>query len=281
MAPEVSRRMHRTLEPFHGMVYFAAEAQAEYEALGVDAGDHLTGYFASRAAPMGAAPADVVVATFYNFHPALVGRAVPACWDVASPEQWTAARRRGADRALARLTEGHEDPDALAEALGLACTALAACDPAGRPLFAGHRSLDWPGNPRLDLWHALTLLREHRGDGHVSVLVAAEVSPLEALVLHEASGMVPPGFLQASRSWSDAEWEAGRDRLRERGWVHGDELTTEGRDVREQIEQRTDALALAPWRALGEDGCARLRELVRPMSRAIVGNGGFAGVRPG
>ena len=32
---------------------------------------------------------------------------------------------------------------------------------------------------------------------------------------------------------------------------------------------------MAPWRHLGDEGCTRLRELVRPFSRAIVESGTF------
>ena len=69
MEPVMARKMWRTLEPYHGLIYFAPEATAAYEALGVMGCD---GYFASRAAPMGAVPAEVVIATFFNFNPELV-----------------------------------------------------------------------------------------------------------------------------------------------------------------------------------------------------------------
>jgi hypothetical protein len=68
-------------------------------------------------------------------------------------------------------------------------------------------------------------------------------------------------------------------RLRERGWIDDAEgFTDEGRAVRQRIEDRTDELALPAWERLGEEGCARLRELVRPLSKAIVDGGGL-GIR--
>ena len=277
--PELARKMHRTLEPYHGMIYFAPEAQSEYEQLGLPAGEYFEGYFASRSAAMGAVAAEVVIATFYNFHPDLVRAAVPSCWELATPAEWQAARRRGADRALRRMLGDALDAPEVSEAAASAREAAGACAPAGRPLFAGHTSLDWPDEPHLALWHAVTMLREYRGDGHVDVLVHADISPGEALLLHETSGMIPPGFLQPSRAWSDDEWEEARQMLRDRGWMDGDELSAEGRQVREDIERRTDELAIAPWIALGGTRCARLRELVRPLSKAIVAAGGFAGAR--
>jgi hypothetical protein len=273
----VARKAWRTLEPYHGLVYFAPEATAAYEALGITGFD---GYFASRAAPMGPVPAEVVMATFYNFHPGAVHHAIPAAWSIAAPEAIVAARLQGADAALHRILGGDLDVDAAAAAAALARRAAAACDPAGRPLFAGHASLDWPDTPPLALWHAVTLLREFRGDGHVACLVDAGIDGCEALVLHAATGEVPAQVLQQSRQWSDEEWHAAVERLAERGLVTGDGTSTEaGRALRDRVEARTDELALAPWRALGEDAVDELRALVRPMSKAIVEGGGLGGRR--
>jgi hypothetical protein len=269
----MARKMHRTLEAYHGMIYLVPEATAAYQELGVSRDRYHVGYFASRAAAMGPVPGEVVVATFYNFHPSLVMSAVPGCWDLAPPDDWQRARRQAADAALHRLIGDAIDGSSIAEALQLARAAADACGPAGRPLFAGHASLDWPDRAHLALWHAITLLREYRGDGHVAALTEADVSPIEALLLHEGMGAIPPGVLQTTRSWSDDEWEAGRAQLRERGWMDGDELSTSGRRLREDLEARTDELAMAPWRVLGSDGCQRLRQLVRPLSKAIVDSG--------
>ena len=74
MEPVMARKMWRTLEPYHGLIYFAPEATAAYEALGVEG---FRGYFASRAAPMGPVPAEVVIATFFNFNPEVVRDAIP------------------------------------------------------------------------------------------------------------------------------------------------------------------------------------------------------------
>ena len=95
------------------------------------------------------------------------------------------------------------------------------------------------------LWHAQTLLREFRGDGHITALVGADLDPVEALVLHLASGEVPGTFLRDSRGWPDAAWDAGVSRLVTRGLVevreaatdHGSlALTEEGISFRSGIE---------------------------------------------
>ncbi len=266
--------MHRTLEPYHGLVYFAPEAMAAYGRLGAE--NHDVGYFGSRAAAFGPVPADVVIATFFNFNPVVVEAAIPAAWQLARPAAWIEARRAGIAAALERiLGERIREPE-LDEALALATEAASACTTPGRPLFAAHRSLDWPHEPHVALWHALTLLREHRGDGHIACLVEADIGGCEALVLHGGMGQVPPSVLQATRQWTDVEWRAAIEGLAERGLVDSSgALTIAGRELREDIEARTDQLAMPPWRALGESRSLRLRELVRPMSRAIVDSGAF------
>jgi hypothetical protein len=168
----------------------------------------------------------------------------------------------------------------VARAAELAQVAAEATTPHGRALFAGHASLPWPTAPHLVLWHAISLLREHRGDGHIATLVDAQLSGLDALIFHAASGEVPRAALQTSRGWPDDAWDAAVAGLAERGLVDGDGAFTEaGAALRQHIEDRTDALALAPWAALGEDGCDELRGLVRPLSKAIV-EGGTFGFRP-
>ncbi len=157
MDTDIARRMWWALEPYHAMVYFAPEARAAYGAAGLKGG--WMGYFASRSAPMGPVPAEVVVATFYHFHPRLVHRAIPDAWTLSSPERVLAARYEGADTALRRLLGPVGGAAGLAEAAGLARRAAEGCDPAGRALFAGHASLPWPDGPRLALWHAATPTR--------------------------------------------------------------------------------------------------------------------------
>jgi hypothetical protein len=277
----VARKMLRTMEPYHGWIYFVPEAHERYAALGVT--DRRMGYFGSRAAAMGAVPAQVVVATFFNFHPGLVGKHVPRVWDVTTPEALIEARLRAADEMLRRiLGEAVASPE-MNEASTLARRAAEACRAEGRPLYAGHASLRWPDEPHLVLWFAQTLLREYRGDGHIAALVSAGLDAPEALITHGATGtpfatrpetrrepVAGMDVLKQSRAWPDEEWDAALDRLRSRGWLDDDgRFTAEGAAARERIEQRTDELAMRPWNAIGEEACTRLRALVRPWSRAI------------
>lgn len=269
----MARKMWRTLEPYHGLVYFAPEPRAAYKTLGVRG---FSGYFASRAAPMGAVSAEVVVATFFNFHPDVVRWAFPSSWEATTPAAMVQARLEGIDAALRRCCGDLLDGPDVTRAAELARTAAAACGVHGRPLFAGHASLPWPEPAHLALWHGISLLREYRGDGHIVCLVDAGLDGLEALIFHAASGEVPRSVLQASRRWSDDEWNGGVLGLVERGLVDpSGAFTPAGVALRQRIEDRTDELALRPWLAIGADACDELRALVRPLSRAVVSSGGL------
>jgi hypothetical protein len=268
MDATVARQMHRTLEPYHGMIYFVPEAQAEYGRIGLS-GNRM-GYFASRAAPMGAVPADVVIATFFNFCPTLVRRVIPEAWERAAPAEIIDARFRAADHALRRLLGDEITSPDMKEAADLARRAAEHCFSDGRPLYAGHASLMWPDEPHLVLWHAQTLLREFRGDGHIAAMVTQGLEGVDALVIHEATGDLPPGVLQASRAWPDDDWNAAHARMQSRGWLTSSgQLTDDGRAARGWVEATTDELMLRCWEPLGDDACRRLRALVRPYSRVI------------
>jgi hypothetical protein len=281
MEPLTARRTWRTCEPVHGMIYFAPEAQARYAALGMPQGIGLAGrmgYFASRGAAFGPVSADVIIATFFNFHPALVRSAIPQAWRIAAPAEIVVARLAAVDAALRRaLGDGVGGPE-MREAAGLARRAAEAASehPQGRPLFAAHAALDWPDEPHLVLWHAQSLLREFRGDGHIAALLTEGLTGVDALVTHGASGGVGWAVLKESRAWPDDEWNDAVERMRSRGLVGPDEdlhLTEAGRAHRQGIEDRTDALSVVAYEPLGEDGCTRLRQLVRPVSRAVVDAG--------
>jgi hypothetical protein len=152
---------------------------------------------------------------------------------------------------------------------------VAGAHTAGRPLAAAHADVPWPTYAHLELWHAQSVLREYRGDGHVALLVVHGLSGIEALVTHAASGEVPARVLRSTRGWSDRAWHAAADALVARGWLEpgddADELrfTPRGAAWRREIEDGTDELAAAPYDALGDERCAELRSLVRPWSRAF------------
>ncbi len=200
------------------MIYFAPESAASYTALGLP---QEAGYFASRSAPMGAVTAATVVATFFNFAPSLVHAAIPRAWETAPPVAVLAARLAAADAALRRMLGDAVRSAEMARAAELARRAAERGGERyeGRPLFAGHAGLPWPDEPHLVLWHAQTLLREFRGDGHVATLLQRGITPVEALVLHVASGEVPFPFSRDTRGWSSDQWTTGTESARDRGWL--------------------------------------------------------------
>ena len=270
-----ARRTWRSLEAVHGMIYFTPDAPPAYEAIGI--ASNRTGYFASRVAAMGAVGTDVVIATFFNFHPGLVRRTMGDVWTKVTPAQVLDARLAAVDASLRRAFGDDllvSDDLATAAAM-LREAALVACEhPEGRPLFAGHATLPWPDEPHLVLWHAQTLLREHRGDGHIAALTVEGLGGLDALVSHAASGDVPAPVLQATRAWSDDEWAAGVASMAERGLVNGDGTFTDaGREQRDRIESTTDRLALAPWAALGVERCASVRTIGKVLTERVMAAG--------
>ena len=258
----------RRLEACHAIVYFAPEAKPVYTAAGLKG--YWMGYFASRSAALGAAPADVVTAVFYNFAPARVERAIPDAWAYSSPDVVLAARLEVADQSLRRLLGDLVTAPSTAEAAALAQRAVAACPRAGRPLFAAHAALPVPAKPHLALWWAASALREFRGDGHIAALLAAEVDGCEANVISVAKGTAAT-TQRESRGWTEAEWAAAAERLRDRGWLAADgTLTTAGRRARDDIEAVTDRLAAPMPAALGPADHDRLVDCLRPIVRRIM-----------
>jgi len=273
VTPRTARLTFRTAEPIHGMIYFTPHRAAAYAQVGIT--HQRTSYFASRSAALGPVSAEIVIATFFNFSPAIVQRAIPAAWDIASPAEVLAARLDAADRSLRQAWPDEIAGPQVREAADVARRAAerAATRPQGRPLFAAHAALPWPDAPHLVLWQALTLLREYRGDGHVALLLTEGLDGLGALITHAASGAIAAESLRASRAWTEQEWAAGVERLDDDGWLAGGPelaLSESGQRRRQSIEARTDQLAVFPYEAIGEDGCARLRELTTPLSAAVM-----------
>jgi hypothetical protein len=266
-------RTHRRLEPLHSHVYFAPETDERLTAVGLRPGRMV--YFAGRAAAMGAVGPGVVTATFSNFAPAVVARNIPRAWTLAAPEQVLTARFEAARASLTRLLADPpaEDVQELAVLLREACGVLT---PEGRPLYAGHADLPWPEEPALQVWHGVTLLREHRGDGHVLSLLQHGLTGLEALVTHTLTGR---GFTQAAaqatRGWSDEEWAAAVAGLTARGLVAAGALTEDGVALRAAVERQTDELSAAPFVHLGAERTERVADLGGRLAQRLVDNGAY------
>ena len=226
-------------EPIHAVVYFDPECLAAMDALGFRG--FWMGYFAGRAAPLGAVGPEPVTASFFNFHPARARRALPEAWSTASPADAWATRSHAATQVLGRV-----DPGVARTARAIVPGLRALLDgvpDAGRPLFAATRATGEPDDPVTALWYWCTCLREHRGDGHVAALTAAGLDGCEALVLIAASEGLPVELLRTSRGWSEDEWSFARDRLVRRGLMDSGGITPDGVALRRWIEGTTDDLA--------------------------------------
>lgn len=272
-ARDLARSMWHVLEPYHALVYFAPEVGDALAGIGMKG--FWMGYVAGRVAPMGAVTPAVASAVLFNFHPSMAQRALPAAWQLAAPEAVLAARLHAVDGALWRLAGDELRSPELAGVALLARHVAEAADCGGRPLAAACQDLDWPTVPHLVLWQAATVLREHRGDGHVAALVWAGVSGLEAHVLAVLSDQSDRAQLQAARRWDDAAWSAAVEGLRARGLVdRAGELSKRGRALKERIETQTDALAAPPFGLLSTEEAERVLEVVGGLARRIIAAGG-------
>ena len=260
----------------HAVTYFAPEARTALDELGFRG--FWMGYFSARSAPFGVVPTEVVTAAFYNFTPERVAKALPAAWDIASPSDALRARQDSAVAALRRYGVTDDDAGPAAE---LAEKAARSAPLDGRPLFAANVALDWPDEPVARLWHADTLLRDQRGDGHVAVRSPLGVSGRESNVLHAAAGRVPQDMIMRSRDYDEEQWDHYRQRLARRGLLDGDsELTDAGRDLKQRIEETTDRLALSALDALDDDEVERLFRSLTPITRKVVAAGDVPAATP-
>lgn len=271
--PPTARRLFELLEPICLVTYFADECNEELAAIG-----HRTywdGYFASRAAPLGRVPAQVVHAAFYSFADGEVARHIPKVWDTTTPEAAHAARQQGCVAALRRiLGELIETPGPVcaAELLGKASTSAPT---EGRVMYAGLRALPMPEEPVARLWHAANMLREHRGDGHIAALVSERIGGTEAHVLSALDMGIHPaesfGRIHHLPETRLAQVMAG---LRARGLLDvSGRLTDAGRATKARIESLTDALAEAPYAALDPRELAELIAVLEPLSARLEATG--------
>jgi hypothetical protein len=288
------RRLWHAVEPLHAAAYFAPESIAGWRDLGLRG--FWMGYFAARGAPMGAVSAEPITATFFNFHPVMVRRAIPDAWSYATPQAVLDTWRATAAATLQRVFDGAKLPtvrssaaggaqpftlDAVAEAAGLLRAACEGLDCAGRSLAAAWAAVPWSDEPVADIWLAATILREYRGDGHVAALVGAGIDGCAAHVLIVAAERNVREAIQPHRGWSDDDWAAAQERLRQRGWIDGaGAITAEGRDVRAHIEQQTDRLAMAPVDTLGPERTEALLEALRPLTAAVWSGGALPHPNP-
>jgi hypothetical protein len=278
----IARRMWALYEPVHVISYFAPQATGTFEAAGLRG--FWRGYFAGRAAPVGLTGAAPITAAFFSFAPTMVGRAIPGVWDLITPRDALAVRQAAAVAALRALLALPDDAPAPAPVVAAAdrlAEVAAEIDCAGRILGAANAALPIPAEPLARLWHAATVLREHRGDGHIAALVAADLDAPEALALrsavdnagdgahhHVAAGW-PRERMQPARGWTDEQWDAAVARLTDRGLLQPEgTATAAGVALHRDIEHATDVAAARPWTALPGGQLDELADLLLPVTIA-------------
>jgi len=267
-AESTARRLHRLVEPICLVTFFSDEPNDELMALGFR--NYWDGYFAARAAPLGHVPAEVVHAAFYSFADGEVARHIPRVWDTATPEAAFAARERGCVAALRRILGDLADTPGLVRAADLATKAATSAPTEGRVMYAGLRTLPLPGEPVARLYHAATLLREYRGDGHVAALVAARIGGTEAHVLHALSEGTPAEKFGRVHHLPKAQLAAVVDGMRARGLIDTSGWLTEaGRETKQRIESLTDELAAPAYDILEPSELNQLVADLEPISAAL------------
>ena len=260
-------RMFELVEPIATVTFSEVPTEA-FLALGMR--NYWDGYFAGRAAPLGLAPAGVVHAVFYNFADGEVARHIPWVWGKTTPQEAIAVRERGSAAALRQMIGERADSPGLVRAADLATRAAVSAPTEGRALYAGLRALDVPEEPVARLWHAATLLREHRGDGHNAALVAHGIGGTEAHVLLAlALGMRAEEF-DRIHHLPGAQLAAVIDGLRGRGLLDAASgLTDAGRETRERIESLTDELAAPAYDVLSADELDELIAGLEPIAATV------------
>ena len=237
------RALWRRVETIHAVTYFGQESRDAATEAGLRG--FWMGYFGFRASPLGEATAAEVERVFFNFAPGFVARSVPDVWSYARPSDLVRARAAGAAATLRRLSPHAEatmhDIEPWVSHIAEAGRSVGEVE---RPLFAANRALEMPDDPVERLWQYTTIIREHRGDGHVATLVAAGLDGCEALALISAHEAIPAQRFRESRGWTDEEWAAAEERLVARHLLDAPGvISAAGLDLRADVETSTDRLA--------------------------------------
>ena len=250
------RTIGRLVEAIHAPVYFTPEAQDAYAAIGLRG--YWRGYFASRAAALGAVDAATVTRLFGGFAPRMVERAFPEVWTLTTPAAALDARLLGAVAALHRLVPDGPDPERAAAELA---AVVDSADYTGRPLAEAHSRVPRPIEPLAALWHGCTVLRELRGDEHLAALAEQDLPwPQPHLLLAETRRLDPQQ--REHRGFTEAEWSEAAARLQARGLTG-----SAAGELVEQIEHRTDERVADVF---AETDPARLDALLRPFAAAAI-----------
>lgn len=275
---ELARAAYESLEPYHLVSYFTPHLKEAGEQVGLDG---LGYYVGCRAEPLGRCHSSVVNSTFHNFNPGYIQfgwkQALSVGLDVVARTR-TEVLDRTLREALGDLVDSPELP-------GIVSSLRAGITEApyvGRSLAAAWAAAPWPDAPHLQFWHATSVIREFRGDGHIAALVLADLGPVEALVFHESPqpreikrSTLGKKATLATRGWTEDDWAAAAENLRGRGLLDGDTLSAGGVELYDRIEAQTDDAAAPLWRHVPD--AERTLAAARPFVKAVI----KAGILPG
>lgn len=230
---------------------------------------------------LGQVPGEVIAAAFGVFSAAIVVPLVDIAWSRTDAATIRAARADGAVGQLRRLLG--DRPEGTERALELIRRAAAALSINGRPMAAGIASLPVPEDPLAALWHTGDFVREYRGDCHNAAWVAGGFTATEIGILTELYWGLPARSYSRTRGWTNVEFDTAEQRLLDLGLLDiegaGTQLTSVGRDAREQLEVATDTQMLPALDALGQD-VEELFDLLAPWGDTIRAGRGYLGAGP-
>jgi hypothetical protein len=262
--------MFELIEPIGVIPYSSEEPNEAMFALGFT--NYWDTYFAGRAAPLGACvPAEVVHALFYNFAPGEVARHIPRVWDTTTPDAALLARQQGCTAALTHGLGDLVDAPGFARGAELLMKAATGAPFEGRPMYAALRALPLPEQPVTRLFHAASLLREHRGDGHIAALVTEGIGGLEAHVLVALEMGIPAETFGRIHHLPSTQLVALIGGMKARGLVdQNGGFTPAGRESKQRIEALTDDLALAPYECLEPVEMEELIAFLEPIAALLI-----------
>ncbi|MEP6300011.1 MAG: MarR family transcriptional regulator [Ilumatobacter sp.] len=265
----IARRMFELVEPIGVIPYWADEPTEAMFALGFD--NYWDTYFAGRAAPLGLATAEVVDALFYNFAPGEVGRHIPTVWNITTPEAAITARQAGCATALRRVLGEIVGTSRFEHAAELLIKAATSAPCEGRPMYAALRAIPIPHDVVTQLFHAASLLREHRGDGHVVALMTEGVGGLESHVLLALDMGMPAEKFGRIHHLPATQITTVIDGMRDRGLIGDDRwLSERGRAVKQRVEALTDHLAAPPYDVLSPHELDQLETTLEPLATLLL-----------
>jgi len=261
----ITQRNARSVQTTIGWIYWDPGAVSRFEALGLPGG---LGYIAGRCAPLGPAGPEAVVAAFGSISPLGIALALDAVERNTTFDDVWAARNEAVLEGLAAHAPDIQEP--LATLGPILWPVIDQLPRLGRVFFGAHLRMSRPTDAVLSGWHAVNCIREWRGDTHWAIVAAAGFTGAEASILHNAWIGYEKDWLPKSRGSSDDDTAAGWSSLESKGLVVDGEVTKEGIDVRQRIEDDTDRLTTTPWRLLGEAASNRFADDFEPPCERLL-----------